>query len=148
MKKKPSKQANNTIQLLFLISVATAFIVQLVWVIYTMASQYHFNHNLSGYASFMGGSIVIPAVLFGLALFFGRQTKQRLQRIFEAVLLAASGVLIMGVVEQLYSVITIKLHIVQNSFWSWYRWELGLEIATVLIFGCLFWWLRRSKRWV
>lgn len=108
--KKAQSLLPRNIQLTLISTAAIAFAVQAIYMIGILARVYPQGMRLSPFSVMAICSILMPAVLFGIAFVVFRKNLPRLERLFNAAVLTLTGMAIFTSVMILQRVITQQVH--------------------------------------
>lgn len=135
------------LQLAAVIALGGSFAVQWALTFSTVLQQLQYNANLSSYAGFFIGSVVVPVLFFAGAFFLNPRKLSRLGRWYESMVIMLIGQVAVQLAVQLTMVLRLALPSFGDAYLDFVLYDLvATGITTVAYFAVLLA-LRRTKRW-
>lgn len=136
------------LQLLTIAVLGGTYALQWVLTLNTAVQQLQYNTNLSSYASFFIGQVVVPIIFFSIAFFLNPRKISRVGRVFESLLIMLIGQMLMQWAVQAAT-------LVQQSFASttsdpyadFILYDLAAVAITTVLYVMTLLYLRATKRW-
>ncbi len=143
--KNPEYYVPSSIQKLFIGSTIFLYTLQFTFMTLQGISQYRENPSIGGFYGYFFATELIPVLLFLVAYALNPRPLTVIQRTFESVLIALSGVIcwtLMNIVTPL-----IVLNAGSGYIESYATYEIIASSALLGVYGLTLVWLRASKRW-
>jgi hypothetical protein len=134
----------NQLQVLFIVSVAGAFLLNLAETLATMFQQSYSNPNFSSFTTFLAWQAAVPLILFGLAYYLNPRKLKPVERLFESLIITITGLMFSTGLLQIIDYITARKLLGGPDFMAY---QLVSGIAVVAVYTLVLWQLRKSKQW-
>jgi hypothetical protein len=143
--KKSGYYVPTSIQKFFVGVISSLFVIQFIFLLSQGVSQYQQNTNLGGFYGFFFTLMLVPLLLFTTAFTLNPRSLKILERSFESILIALSGVIAWSILSMLYPAVFIKNG--SQYIESYARYEIVASSLLVLVYDLILFWLRSTKRW-
>jgi|GEM_PF-6398625 len=137
------------LQLITVVVLGGTYALQWALTLSTVLQQLQYNTNLSSYASFFIGQVVVPVVFFAIAFLLNPRKISKLGRVFESLIIMLVGQMLMQWTVQAAMVVQQALPLASgiDAYVNFILYDLIAVAITTVAYVLTLVYLRNTKRW-